>query len=220
MNLARVYLKEGRIADAADALARLEATEPGFRPWTRAWLTAQVDRENGHLDQAIATLRDLLATRFTEAESRGFDFGRDYRARNLLARTLYERARQVRGRDAGQRREVWLEASRDEFMQVLTDDPENLSAHHNLSLVHAALGEAELAAHHRRLVEHYRPDDHAIEQAVTSHRRRSPAANHAAEAVAVYDLQRNGAYGLVDDMQAVNGVDVAISDRDGHAPGG
>jgi hypothetical protein len=39
------------------------------------------------------------------------------------------------------------------------------------------------------LHQRYRPDDHAVERAATLHRQRNPAANHAAESVAVYALQ-------------------------------
>jgi len=196
LNLARVYLKEGRVDDAAAALQRAAKRFPDFRPWTRAWLTALVDRENGHLDQAIATLRALLETRFAEARERGFDFAHDFRARNMLGRTLYERARQERGAARTQRRVALLEESRAEFERVLTQDPENLTAHFNLALVYADLGDPGRADTHRALVEKYRPDDHAVERAVALHRRHNPAADHAAEPVAVYDLQRPGAYGL------------------------
>ena len=58
------------------------------------------------------------------------------------------------------------------------------------------MGDAAAAAGHRELHDKYRPDDHAVEQAVTAHRSRNPAADHAAEETAVYDLQRPGAYGL------------------------
>jgi tetratricopeptide (TPR) repeat protein len=196
LNLARVYLKEGRVDDAAAALQRAAERHPDFRPWTRAWLTALVDRENGHLDQAIATLRALLETRFAAARERGFDFAQDFRARNMLGRTLYERARRERGAARTQRRLALLEEARAEFARVLTQDPENLTAHFNLALIHADLGEAGRAEAHRALVEKYRPDDHAVERAVAMHRRRNPAADHAAESVAIYDLQRPRAYGL------------------------
>ena len=83
--------------DAATALQRAAERHPEFRPWTRAWLTALVDRENGHLDEAVNTLRSLLETRFAEARERGFDFAKDFRARNMLGRTLYEQARRERG---------------------------------------------------------------------------------------------------------------------------
>ena len=47
-----------------------------------------------------------------------------------------------------------------------------------------------VAAEHRALHDKYRTDDNAVERAVTLHRSRNPAADHAAEAVAIYDLQR------------------------------
>ena len=76
------------------------------------------------------------------------------------------------------------------FQQVLTIDPENVTAHYNLALVNMELGQPQAAQQHRELHEQYRPDDQAVERAVSLHRRRNPAVNHAAEAVAVYDLQR------------------------------
>ena len=190
LNLARVYLKEGRTDDAATALQRATERHPRFRPWTRAWLTALVDRENGHLDRAVTTLKALLETRFAEARERGFDFAKDFRARNLLGRTLYEQARRERGAARAERRLALLEEARSEFAEVLIQDPENLAAHFNLALVYADFGDAERAEEHRVLVDKYRPDDHAVERAVTMHRRRNPAADHAAEPVALYDLRR------------------------------
>jgi len=220
INLARVYLKEGRVDDAAAALQRAAERYPDFHPWTRAWLTALVDRENGHLDQAVATLRALLETRFAEARARGFDFAQDYRARNMLGRTLYERARQERGAARTQRRHTLLEEARAEFLQVLTQDPEDLTAHFNLALIYADLGDPARAEAHRALVEKYRPDDHAVERAVALHRRHNPAADHAAEPVAVYDLQREGAYGLdAPPPYAGDSGNVAASTGANHARG-
>ena len=46
------------------------------------------------------------------------------------------------------------------------------------------------ADEHRRSHEYYRIDDNAADRAVTLHRRKNPAADHAAEAVVIYDLQR------------------------------
>jgi tetratricopeptide (TPR) repeat protein len=196
LNLARVYLKEGRIADATNALQRAAERHPDFRPWTRAWLTALVDRENGHLDRSIATLEQLLGNRFVEAAERGYDFGQDYRARNMLGRTLYERARMARGEARRAQRDGYLERARQAFGQVLELDPENLTAHSNLALVYAELGDSEQAEVHRQLQLTYKSDEDAVARAVARHRRRNPAADHASEPVAVYDLQRPGAYGL------------------------
>lgn len=191
LNLARVYYKEGRITDAAAALRRAAQFEPPPPPWTLAWLSALVDREQGRLDAAIARLQALADTRFQDARNRGFDFGADYRMRNMLGRTLYERARQARSEAERPERQDLLQRAKAGFKAVLEADPENVTAHYNLALVSAELGQAEAAERHRALHERYRPDDHAVERAVAQHRARNPAADHAAEAVAIYDLQRS-----------------------------
>ena len=190
VNLARVFYKEGRVEDAADALRRAAAFDPPAPPWTLAWYSALVDRELGNLDKAIDTLEALADTRFQSARDRGFDFSRDYRMINELGGTLFDRARQERGASRKAARLSLLQRSEQRFQQVLEADPENVTAHYNLALLYAELDQPEKAGLHRQLHEKYRPDDHAIERAVTLHRSLNPAANHAAEAVAIYDLQR------------------------------
>jgi tetratricopeptide (TPR) repeat protein len=111
---------------------------------------------------------------------------------NELGRVLFERARRERGERRHAARLALLERARTRFEQVLELDPENVTAHYNLALVYTELGQTDRAALHRKLHEKYRPDDHAVERAVARHRRDNPAANHAAEAVAIYDLQRTG----------------------------
>ena len=59
LNLARVYHKEGRLDDAVAALGRARAA--GAAPWTVAWLTGLVNKENGHLDDAVANFEAALA---------------------------------------------------------------------------------------------------------------------------------------------------------------
>ena len=82
------------------------------------------------------------------------------------------------------------------FRSVLELDPENVTAHYNLGLLYAELDRPEDAARHAELHARYRPDDNARDRAIAAARRRYPAANRAAEAVVIYDLQRPGAYGL------------------------
>jgi tetratricopeptide (TPR) repeat protein len=195
LNLARVFYKEGRVEDAAEALRRAAAFDPPAPPWTLAWYSALVDRELGNLDKAIDSLEALADTRFQSARDRGFDFSRDYRMLNELGRTLFDRARQQRGAGRKAARLTLLQQAKGRFEQVLEADPENVTAHYNLALVYAELDQPEKAGLHRQLHEKYRPDDHAIERAVTVHRGLNPAANHAAEAVAIYDLQRADAVG-------------------------
>lgn len=190
LNLARVYYEEGRLAEATEALARAGAADPPAAPWVIAWYTALIEREFGQLDAAIANLEALAETRFESARARGFAFDRDYRMLIELGRTLYDRARQARGEARRAERAAYLERAVARLVQALRIDPENAAAHHALSLIYADLDQPELAAEHRRLHEIYRPDDQAIERAVTLHRSRNPAADHAAEPIAIYDLQR------------------------------
>jgi len=190
LNLARVLYQEGRLSEAGEALEHAARALPPAPPWTLAWLSALVDRDQGDLDAAIHALEALAETRFNEARERGFDFSRDYRMLNELARTLYERARQERGAARQEARAALLERARSRLEQALALDPEYAAAHHNLSLVLAELGDTEGADRHRALHDGYRLDDNAAERAVTLHRRRSPAANHATAAVVIYDLGR------------------------------
>lgn len=192
LNLARILYREGRLDEAAAALGRAAASDPPAPPWTIAWFSALIERERGNLDQAIEALEALAETRFREARTRGFYFGGDYRMLNELGRTFYERARQERGAHRQDRRTALLERAKDRLQQALALEPEFAVSHHNLSLVFSELGKTDQAGHHRRMHERYRTDDNAVEHAVTLHRSRNPAADHAAEPVAIYDLNRAG----------------------------
>jgi tetratricopeptide (TPR) repeat protein len=196
LNLARVYLKEGRLDEAALALQRAAAHDPPAAPWSVAWFSGLVNKQNGYLDAAIDDFRNLAATRFASARERAFDFSLDYRLLDELGQTLVERAKQERGTSRQAAREALLHEAEGWFNKVLELDPENASAHYNLSLIYAQTGQTALAQEHRALHLKYKPDDNARERAVALQRRANPAANHAAEAVVIYDLQRHGAYGL------------------------
>ncbi len=192
LNLARVYFREGRLEEASRALMRATISNAPAPPWTIAWFSALIDRENGYLNEAMQTLENIIETRFEDARKRGFDFSRDVRVLNELGRILYERSRQLRGAaNEAQRREV-LDLARDWFNRTLEIEPENLSAHHNLALVYTALGHEGQAERHRALHEKYRPDDNAVEQAVALHRSRNPAADKAAADIAIYVLNKQG----------------------------
>ena len=191
LNLARVLLREGRLDEAAEALRR--AASGDAYPWSVAWFAGLVDLQNGEFDPAIAAFTGLAETRFAEARRRGFDFSKDYRLLNTLARTLFERAKLA---TSAQDEARWLEAATMRYREALVLDPENVTAHYGLAQVYARLGDEEAEMRHRQLHEKYRPDDNAQDRAIAAARRRDPAANHAAEAVVVYDLQRGGAFGL------------------------
>ena len=191
LNLARVYVKEGRLDDAVAALQRAAKFDPPPPRWTVAWLNGLVNKQNGYLDKAISEFRSILEDRYPELDQRGFDFSKDYEVINELGQTLVERAKLERGVEAQQR--VWLLAAAEQFEKTLALDSENLTAHYNLALIHEQLGDAARAAEHRKLHERFRPDDNARDRAIAIARRANPAADHAAQAVVIYDLQRPGA---------------------------
>jgi hypothetical protein len=83
-----------------------------------------------------------------------------------------------------------------QYQKTLEIDSENITAHFNLAQLYAELGEKEREAEHRRLHQRFKPDDNAADEAVKRAREKYPAANHAAEAVVIYPLRREGAPGL------------------------
>ena len=191
LNLARVLIREGRLDEAAQALRRAAAN--GAHAWSVAWFGAQVDLQNGEFDAAIDAFARLRDTGFDDARRRGFDFSRDYRLLNALGGAQFERAK-LAGGNAEQT--DWLSAAAESYRLALAEDPENAAAHYGLAQVYARLGDEAGEREHRRLHGRYRPDDNARDRTRALARSRDAAANHAAEAVVVYDLQRVGAYGL------------------------
>jgi tetratricopeptide (TPR) repeat protein len=198
LNLARVYLREGRLEDAQAALARAAAHDPPAPPWSVAWFTGLVNKQNGYLDEAIANFESIVTLDSEETRRRDFDFSKDYRLLGELGQTIYERAKSERGEERRASRETMLRRAAGWFERALEIDPEDLAAHYNLAAIHEELGDAEAAQEHRRLHAKYKPDDNARDIAVATARLADPAANHAAEAVVIYDLRRPGAFELVD----------------------
>ena len=197
LNLARVFFKEGRLDDTVTALQRANNTNlfnpPGYR-WTIAWLNGLVNKQNGFLDKAATEFRSILEDRSPELERRGLDFSKDYEVINELGVTLFERAKSERGDET--KRRSFLQEAADCFRKTLALDSENLAAHYNLALIYAQLGDSQRAEEHRSLHEKYRPDDNARDRAFAAARRADPAADHAAQAIVIYPLQRAGAPGL------------------------
>lgn len=191
LNLARIFVKEGRLEEAVTALQRAGDSQrfgiPANR-WTLAWLSGMVNKQNGFLDQAIQNFTSVLEDRDAELERRKFDFSKDYEIINELGLTLFERAKRERNSPAEQRR--WLEKAVQRFQETLAIDSENVTAHYNLSLLYSQLGDAEKSSMHRQLHERYRVDDNARDHAISVARLTSPAADHASQSIVIYDLQR------------------------------
>lgn len=201
LNLARVYLAEGTVEDLAiAALERAAKFDPPAPSWSVAWFTGLVNKQNGFLDRAIADFKSILELDDEETRRRGFDFSRDYRLLDELGQTLFERAKAEKADEA--RRQALLTEAAGLFERTLTLEPEDMSAHYNLSLLYRQLGQPEKAAEHLALYRKYRPDDNARDRAVAIARAADPAANHAAEAIVIYDLMRPGAFELADALGA------------------
>lgn len=187
LNLARVQFAEGDLDAATQSLTRAAEMDPPPPTWTHSWLSGMVNRQQGNLRSAADSFTAVLGTRVPD---RGFDFSLDYVVRNELGLTLIDLAQQadVQGSDSDYRN--YLNQAKQEFEKVLEVDSENVTAHANLVEIYSLLGEEKLESLHRELHTRYKPDDNASEVAVPAARRRYPAANHAAEALVIYDLQR------------------------------
>lgn len=190
LNLARVYLREGRLTEAAAALTRASATDFPAPSWSISYFTAQLNLQNGYIDEAIAAYQDLVATRFEDARQRNFDFSYDYRLLNDLALALAERAKLERGPDSADQAAALRRDAIEWYAKTLALDPENATAHYGLAQLHEQLGDSDAASHHRELHARYKVDDNARDRAVQTARRNDPAADHAANKVVIYDLQR------------------------------
>ncbi len=193
LNRARVYIKEGRLEEAVAALELAAKHQPPANPWSVAYFTGIVNKQNGHLDDAITNFMRVVEMKVPE---RNFDFSKDYTMLAELGQTIFERAQAERGQARRAERDRLLREAMSWFERVLELDSEDVTSHYNLALIHAQMGDDAKAAEHRELHARYKPDDNAADRAIAIARMSNPAANHAAEPVVIYPLQREGAFEL------------------------
>ncbi len=198
LNLARVYNTEGRINEAVAALDRASKYngETGFPRATWAWLSGDVNRQQGRLEEAITNLKSALYDQTETQRKANFDFSKDYEVINLLGETLFDVGKQEARQGHDEQATRAYQQAIDAFNETLKIDSENVTAHYNLQLLYARMGDAAKAKEHELLHARYKDDDNAQGQAVRLAREKYPAANHAAEAVVIYSLQRPDAPGL------------------------
>ena len=206
LNQARVLFAEGLLDEAVAALQRVSNfTDPPAPPWTVAWLSGAVNRQQGHLEEAEEQFRQVLSPPTDEMANRGFDFRLDHVVINLLGMTLFDQAKQKFDDAQREQRDALLTDAAAPFGRTLEIDSEDVTAHHNLAQIYEQLGEADRAAEHRQLHERYKPDDNARDRAIAAARKKYPAANYAAKVIVIYQLQR-------DDDQV---EDVTVEDVEG-----
>lgn len=190
LNLARVYLREGRVTrDAPEALERAAEFDPPAPAWSLLWFGGLVDVQNGHLDRAIRNFEQILDGGFAAAVGRGFDFSLDYRVLLELGRAIHLKALRERGEDRRIERRALLMAAAARYKDVLDLEPENLAAHWGLKQVFDDLGDSDAAARYAAGHARFKPDDNARDRATTAARRRDPDADRAAGSVVVHELR-------------------------------
>ena len=195
LNLARVYVEEGRLDEAVDALKRAaEHTDPKKPLWTMAWLNGRVNLQQGHILEAEKDFRSVVENTCVSDELRkkGFDFSLDIEVINLLGLTVFEKAKKETDPIA---KKALLQEAADIYQRTLKIDSEDVDAHYNLKLLYGQLGNKEKSAEHQALHLKYKPDDN-VGDAIRNGRQRYPWADEASNALVIYKLQRPGAPGL------------------------
>jgi len=168
---ARLAVKEGRLDDAARLLAKASGAAPKS-PWTLAYFTALVDKQNGNFGKAIDGFRRVLASDFATARERGFDFSQDQRIWNELAETLLEARQPAEAKAALER--------------TLAIDPDQAQAWWLMNRALEALGDPTGAEAARKRHAELKPDENARDRAARLAREKYPWANAAAEATVLY----------------------------------
>jgi tetratricopeptide (TPR) repeat protein len=146
LNLARVYLDEGRVADAVKELNETRAAFEKLKAppwWTLAWLNGRVNLLNvkdiEDYDRAIADFESVLNPKNQPAD-RKFDFTLDYVVINDLAQAYFKRS-QLEGSNAKTRDPFLVKAIR-QYEQTLGLEKEDLDAHYGLFQCYDRLGRA------------------------------------------------------------------------------
>ncbi|MDX1926901.1 MAG: multiheme c-type cytochrome [Pirellulaceae bacterium] len=196
LNLARVMFAEGDLNGATAALGRAATMDPKPPAWTMAWLSGEVSRQQGFLEEAANSFRSVLNDKTQEMRDRKFDFSLDFRVRNSLGLTLLDLAEVAESRGQTDRMQELIEEARGEFEQTLLVDSEDVTAHANLAAIYQRLGNPEKAEFHGKAHVRYKPDDNAADVARPIARRQYPAADHAAESLVIYWMHRPGAHQL------------------------
>ena len=70
--------------------------DPPARAWTLAWLSGQVNRQQGRLPEAEKDFRSVVEDITPAMRDRGFNFGLDYEVLNELGSTLFDEATEER----------------------------------------------------------------------------------------------------------------------------
>jgi len=111
-----------------------------------------------------------------------------------LAQTYIERAKTHRSQQAETAKQADFTKAKEALYTALKYDVENHQAYYNLYVIAKLTQDHKNAEKYRNLHEKYRPDNNAKDTAISAHRVKNPAADHAAAPVVIYDLNRPTIY--------------------------
>ncbi|MEY3142656.1 MAG: hypothetical protein RLY21_1149 [Planctomycetota bacterium] len=191
---ARLAIREGRLDDASALLAiaaqgeKGDAGAPAASPWSLAYFTALVDKQNGNFARAAEAFERVRTTDFAGARERGFNFALDTRVLNELSETLLEQALV----EQGESRTALVNRALSVARAALEVDPEHAQAWWLVNRSATELGDEATAANAREKHARYKPDENARDRAVRLAREKYPWANAAAEATVLYPMHREG----------------------------
>ncbi|HBI46607.1 MAG TPA: hypothetical protein DDY78_27705 [Planctomycetales bacterium] len=140
VNLARIYIDEGRWDEAVAALKAAKTDDPPAPWWLLAYHNGLVNLQNFRskegFDAAIADFEQILDPN-NQPRERGFDFTKDYVVIDLLGGALFQRA-QVETDPAAL--DAFLLRAVGQYEKTLLLDSEDLDAHYGLSQCFDQLG--------------------------------------------------------------------------------
>jgi tetratricopeptide (TPR) repeat protein len=145
LNLARVYIDQGRLDMATKELNAAQTSDPPAPWWVLAWfkglVTAQNATTRADLDAAAALFETIVDPAKQPQHEDGrlkYDFTKDYVVLDELGRTLYKRST-LEPLDSPAEHGFLLR-SVSAYERVLEIDPENLGAHYGLNQCYERLG--------------------------------------------------------------------------------
>lgn len=186
VNLTRTYLQQGRLDEAQNALNQASKNEQFRYTWQLAYFAGVIDMQNGFIQKAIDNFERVYQTEFKNAQDANFDFSKDYRFVTMYAQAVFQRSKML----SGDSQQSMYQKSLSLYNNVLELNPEWADAHFGLFQLYAAMGEIELSKHHKNMHQKYKIDDSAHDTVIAKARANNKAADHAAEMIAIYQLNK------------------------------
>lgn len=145
VNLARVYIDQGRLADAVRELNASQECNPPAPWWVATWfkglVKAQISTKREDLELAASLFEKIVDPANQPRHEDGklkFDFTRDYVVLAELGRTLYKRST-LEPVDLEAKRRFLLKAV-DAYERAIAIDPEDVDSHYGLYQCYDQLG--------------------------------------------------------------------------------